>query len=81
MDEKIGQRKLDAVKGNSFVLLGENQSRVDQYLDEDGIDEYLDKIYGETNIYDTDVSIGNRRFLSPIATLGPSFYKYSWLTL
>lgn len=76
MDEKIGQRKLDAVKGNNFVLLGENQSRVDQYLDEDGIDEYLDKIYGETNIYDTDVSIGNRRFLSPIATLGPSFYKY-----
>ncbi|MFA4976610.1 hypothetical protein D3C81_839640 [compost metagenome] len=76
MDEKIGQRKLDALKGNSFVLLGENQSRVDQYLDEDGIDEYLDKIYGETNIYDTDVSIGNRRFLSPIATLGPSFYKY-----
>ncbi|WP_313261939.1 DUF5686 and carboxypeptidase-like regulatory domain-containing protein [Sphingobacterium multivorum] len=76
MDEKIGQRKLDAVKGNNFILLGENQSRVDQYLDEDGIDEYLDKIYGETNIYDTDVSIGNRRFLSPIATLAPSFYKY-----
>ncbi len=76
MDEKIGQRKLDAINGSSFVLLGENQSRVDQYLDEDGIDEYLDKIYGETNIYDTDVSIGNRRFLSPIATLGPSFYKY-----
>ncbi len=76
MDEKIGQRRLDQASGNTFVLLGENQSRVDQYLDEDGIDEYLDKIYGETNIYDTDVSIGNRRFLSPIATLGPSFYKY-----
>jgi len=76
MDEKIGQRQLDKAKGNAFILLGENQSRVDQYLDEDGIDEYLDKIYGETNIYDTDVSIGNRRFLSPIATLGPSFYKY-----
>lgn len=76
MDEKIGKRQLDRSKGNAFVLLGENQSRVDQYLDEDGIDEYLDKIYGETDIYDTDVAIGNRRFLSPIATLGPSFYKY-----
>ncbi|MDR2269493.1 MAG: DUF5686 and carboxypeptidase regulatory-like domain-containing protein [Sphingobacterium sp.] len=76
MNEKSGMRAMSSSKGNQYTLLGENQSRIDQYIDEDGIDEFLDRVYGMTDIYENDVAIGNRRFLSPIATLAPSFYKY-----
>lgn len=56
--------------------VGKKQTRVDQYLDEDGLDEFLDKIYGEPDIYENDISLGNKRFLSPIAETGPLFYEY-----
>lgn len=58
------------------VLLGTNQSRIDQYLDEDGFDEFLDKLYGRPDLYAHDVALGNRRFLSPVSALAPAFYKY-----
>lgn len=76
MNEKLGARTISTTQSSSYKLIGENQSRVDQFIDEDGIDEYLNKIYGLSDVYENDVAIGNRRFLSPVATLGPSFYKY-----
>lgn len=76
MNEKLGARTISTTQSSTYKLTGENQSRVDQFIDEDGIDEYLNKIYGLSDVYENDVAIGNRRFLSPIATLGPSFYKY-----
>lgn len=76
MSEKVGERTISKNQNTSYKLTAENQSRVDQFIDEDGIDEYLTKIYGLSDLYDNDVAIGNRRFLSPIANLGPSFYKY-----
>lgn len=76
MNEKLGARTISNSQGSLYTLRAENQSRVDQFIDEDGIDEYLNKIYGLSDVYENDVAIGNRRFLSPIATLGPSFYKY-----
>ncbi len=57
-------------------ILDEKQSRIDQYFDEDGIDEYLNQIYQHVDIYDSDIGIGSQRFLSPIAALGPDLYKY-----
>lgn len=76
MNEKFGARTISTTQSSVYKLTGENQSRVDQLIDEDGIDEYLNKIYGLSDLYENDVAIGNRRFLSPIANLGPSFYKY-----
>ncbi|SDK75564.1 CarboxypepD_reg-like domain-containing protein [Pedobacter sp. ok626] len=58
------------------VVLDEKQSRVDQGFDEDGIDEYLNHIYQHVDIYDHDISLGSQRFLSPISSLAPEFYKY-----
>ncbi|WP_160292111.1 DUF5686 family protein [Pedobacter lusitanus] len=58
------------------AVLAENQSRIDQFIDEDGINEYLDKIYQRADIYQNDIGIGNQSFMSPIAELAPQFYKY-----
>lgn len=57
-------------------LLDEKQSRIDQYFDEDGIDEYLNQIYQPVDIYDHDIGLGAQKFLSPISSLAPQFYKY-----
>ncbi|MCL7986646.1 DUF5686 and carboxypeptidase regulatory-like domain-containing protein [Sphingobacterium sp. lm-10] len=76
MNEKIGIRTVSQTHDEQYQLIDEKQSRVDQFIDEDGVDEYLEKIYGSSNVYENDIAIGNRRFLSPIASLGPSFYKY-----
>lgn len=61
---------------NRSQILDEKQSRIDQYFDEDGIDEYLTQIYQYVDIYDNDMGIGSQRFLSPISSLAPEFYKY-----
>ena len=58
------------------VMLNEKQSRFDQAFDEDGIDEYLNHIYQHVDIYEHDIALGSQRFLSPISSLAPEFYKY-----
>lgn len=62
-------------KGDS-VVLGVNEARIDLYLDEDGFDAYMDKLYGHPDLYSHDIRLGNRQFLSPVAPIAPIFYKY-----
>jgi hypothetical protein len=77
MKEKITHNLVyqNPFKQESSVL-AENQSRIDQFIDEDGINEYLDKIYQRVDIYQNDIGLGNQSFMSPIADLAPQFYKY-----
>jgi hypothetical protein len=63
-------------ENNRSQVLGEKQSRIDQFFDEEGIDEYLNQIYQHVDIYDNDIGIGSQRFLSPISSLAPELYKY-----
>lgn len=77
IQEKLSQHKYSSnPEKKEVVNLGEKQSRIDQYFDEDGITEYLDKIYQKIDLYDHDIGMGNQRFLSPISEMGPQFYKY-----
>lgn len=76
MQEKLSRYKYSAQTKDSTVVLGEKQSRIDQYIDEDGINEYLEKVYQHADLYDHDIGMGNQRFLSPIAEMAPQFYKY-----
>lgn len=77
MKEKISHNLVyqNPFKQESSVL-AENQSRIDQFIDEDGINEYLDKIYQRVDIYQNDIGLGNQSFMSPVADLAPQFYKY-----
>ncbi len=58
------------------VLLGVNEARIDLYLDEDGFDAFMDKLYGHPDLYSHDIALGNRRFLSPLSPMAPTFYRY-----
>lgn len=77
MREKLSQcmETKDHLNDKSTVL-DQKQSRIDQFFDEDGIDEYLNQIYQPVDLYDHDLGIGSQRFLSPIAQMAPEFYKY-----
>lgn len=76
LHEKSTWNAFEKQKTTKPIVLGQNQSRIDQYLDEDGFDEFLEKIYGEPDLYEADITLGNRRFLSPIAQTAPLFYQY-----
>lgn len=76
MQEKLSRYKYSGQGQDSTLVLGEKQSRIDQYIDEDGINEYLEKVYQRADLYDHDIGMGNQRFLSPIADMAPQFYKY-----
>src|SRR6185437_13276636 len=58
------------------IILGERQVNYGDFVDNKGIKQYLDKLYSDVNIYDNNISILNSQFLSPIADMGPSFYRY-----
>lgn len=77
MQEKLTQhmRKPFADK-DKVKFIDSKESRIDQYLDEDGIDEYLERIYQPVDIYDHDIGLGGQKFLSPLTSLAPEFYKY-----
>lgn len=76
MQEKLCLVKQSGLSKPDRAVLAEKQSRIDQYLDEDGLNEFLDKVYQHIDIYDHDIGLGNQRFLSPIAELAPQFYKF-----
>lgn len=76
MQEKLTHYMVSETRGDSTSILGEKQSRIDQYLDEDGITEYLEKIYQRADIYDNNIGMGSQQFLSPISALAPTFYKF-----
>jgi len=47
-----------------------------KYFSMDGISTYLKNIYEDINLYDNNISFLTNQFVSPIANLAPSFYKY-----
>lgn len=61
---------------NKTIVLGERQVNYGDFLDNKGIKDYLDRLYSDVNIYENNINILNSQFLSPIADMGPSFYRY-----
>lgn len=77
IQEKISQHMRNTENGQHQIrLIDSRESRIDQYFDEDGIDEYLKRLYQPVDIYSHDIGLGAQRILSPIAAIGPDFYKY-----
>jgi hypothetical protein len=77
MQEKINQHiRAQHTETDQIQFIDGRESRVDQYFDEDGIDEYLNRLYQPVDIYHHDIGLGAQRILSPIASLAPEFYKY-----
>jgi Family of unknown function (DUF5686)/CarboxypepD_reg-like domain len=57
-------------------LLGEKKVNYGEFLDNAGISSYLQSLYADIDIYNNNIALLNQRFLSPIADMGPAFYRY-----
>jgi len=59
------------------ILLASKQVKFDTLvIDNQGIATYLERMYEDVNLYDNNILIATTQFLSPIASLAPSFYKF-----
>ncbi|MEO6732000.1 MAG: DUF5686 family protein [Ferruginibacter sp.] len=77
LEEKLSERFLRKnPEKDKTVLLGEKKVNYGDFLDDKGISQYLNRLYADINIYDNNVTILTTQFLSPIADMGPSFYRY-----
>ncbi|MEJ0056681.1 MAG: carboxypeptidase-like regulatory domain-containing protein [Bacteroidota bacterium] len=48
----------------------------DDYVDNSGLSNYLNYLYGDVDLYDNNISIFTIQFLSPLAESAPMFYKF-----
>lgn len=74
LSQKYQKRNPDQEK---TVLLANKQVKFDSLvIDNQGLAVYLERMYDDVNLYDNNVLIATTQFLSPIAALAPTFYKY-----
>jgi hypothetical protein len=59
----------EIVKANKTVAF-------EGYVDNQGIDAYMKYLYQDINIYDNNITLLTNQFISPIANLSPTFYKF-----
>ncbi|HET9058082.1 MAG TPA: DUF5686 family protein [Chitinophagaceae bacterium] len=75
--EKLSERYLRKnPEKDKTIVLGEKKVNYGDFLDNNGINQYLNRLYADINIYDNNINILNVQFLSPIADMGPTFYRY-----
>jgi hypothetical protein len=59
------------------ILQAEKSINIVKFLDTVGMDIYINRLYGNTiDIYENNIFIINRQFLSPIANHSPNYYKF-----
>jgi hypothetical protein len=58
------------------IVKGEKKVSFEDYIDSQGLSQYLNHIYQDFDIYDNNLMLFTNQFLSPIANAGPTFYKY-----
>jgi len=77
LQEKITQRYLRKnPESSKTYILGEKKVNYGDLFDQQGLTNFLDNLYQDINIYDNNIALLNQQFLSPIANIAPSFYRY-----
>lgn len=77
LDEKLSQyyfRKNP--EKERTVLLGQKGVDFGSAVDSDGFGDYIKNMYAKVDIYDADIFLITKNFLSPIAGTAPQFYKF-----
>ncbi len=58
------------------VILAEKSINMDEYIHNKGASAYLNHLYQNINIYDNEILFLTNKFLSPIASTAPLFYRF-----
>ncbi|HEX8277821.1 MAG TPA: DUF5686 family protein, partial [Segetibacter sp.] len=77
MTEKLSQKyyRKNPEKQKTYVL-GEKQVNYGDFIDNNGIKSYMNRLYEDVDIYENNISLLTNQFLSPIADLSPTFYRF-----
>jgi hypothetical protein len=77
IEEKISERYLRKdPEASKTRILAEKRVNFGDFLDAKGISSYLNRLYADIDIYENNINILASQFLSPIANMGPTFYRY-----
>ena len=74
MVESVYYRK--EPKSEKRIVKGNKSSGVDEIFSRDGIQQFLNEVFREVDIFKNDIPLFLQRFVSPLSTIGPNYYKY-----
>lgn len=63
-------------KSEKRIVKGSKSSGVDEIFSRDGIQQFLNEVFREVDIFKNDIPLFLQRFVSPLSTIGPNYYKY-----
>ncbi len=63
-------------KTEKRVILGTKSAGVDEVFSRDGVQQLLNEVFREVDIFKNDIPLFLQRFVSPLSSIGPNFYKY-----
>ncbi|MCC8152731.1 MAG: DUF5686 and carboxypeptidase regulatory-like domain-containing protein [Tannerellaceae bacterium] len=63
-------------KGEKRLQQGNKSAGVDEIFSRDGVHQLLSEVFREVDIFQNDIPLFLNRFVSPLSTQGPNFYKY-----
>lgn len=58
------------------TLLAQCNDGVDESFDRSSLERFLNDVFGEVDIFQNDIAFMKNRFVSPLSSIGVSFYKY-----
>lgn len=77
LDEKVSQyyyRKDPS--SEKTTLLGQKKTDLGSFIDSDGFGDYIKNMYAKVDIYDNNIFLVTKNFLSPISDNSPNYYKF-----
>jgi hypothetical protein len=63
-------------KAEKELIKADKMVSFDGYVDNSGLNEYLKYLYQDIDIYENNITLLTNQFISPIASLSPTFYKF-----
>lgn len=77
LEEKLSQNYYrKKPEKNKVIVTGEKRVNYGEYIDNDGVSSYLNRLIMDIDIYDNNIPLFTYQFLSPIADLAPTFYMF-----
>jgi len=77
LEEKISQRyfRKSPYREKTYIL-GDKKVNFGEFVDNQGVSSYLNRMYEDIDVYQNNISVLSNQFLSPIADLSPTFYRF-----
>jgi len=78
IEERLSQMYVRRNPSNSKqLILAEQRAQFDsKFIDNEGLSDYFNRLYSDIDIYEANIDIVMNQFLSPIAGMAPTFYRF-----